>query len=169
MTDQATESRSISDRGFATAARLLLTCRPMLSPPDIALIGIARSLILSRYVPDRHVIGCALRTRSGRIHCGVHLECNVGRIAVCAEAVTIGRAATDGDGYDIDTVVAVYCTSVRTEPSVVAPCGMCREMILDYAPSARVIVPGPTSPRAVQASDLLPGRFDRPREPGLSG
>ncbi len=134
----------------------------MLRASDAALVAVARSLILARFEPHRHVVGCALRTRAGRVHAGVHLECRVGRVAVCVEAVAIGRAATEGDGHEIETIVAVYCTAAEVEPEVVAPCGMCREMISDYAPAARVIVPGANGPRVVRASRLLPGKFARP-------
>jgi len=138
----------------------------MLRASDIALIAVARSLILARFEPDRHAVGCALRTRAGRIHAGVHLECHVGRVAVCAEAVAIGRAATEGDGHAIETIVAVYCTAAGVEPTIVAPCGMCREMISDYAPAARVIMPSADGPRVVRASRLLPERFARPAPGG---
>jgi cytidine deaminase len=134
----------------------------MLRASDAALVAVARSLILARFEPNRHVVGCALRTRGGRVHAGVHLECHLGRIAVCAEAVAIGRAATEGDGHEIETIVAVYCTAADVEPAVVSPCGMCREMISDYAPAARVIVPGVDGPRIVRVSRLLPGKFARP-------
>jgi len=87
----------------------------------------------------------------------VLLECNVWRIAVCAEAVAIGRAATDGDGHDIETIVAVYCAAAGVEPVVAAPCGMCREMISDCVPAARVIMPSANGPRVVRVSRLLPG------------
>jgi cytidine deaminase len=66
----------------------------------------------------------------------VHLEATVGRIAVCAEAIAIGMAATAGD-TEIEMIVAVNRVG-----QVVSPCGMCRELIADYAPDAMVIVPG---------------------------
>lgn len=40
---------------------------------------------------------------------------------------------------------------------------MCREMISDYAPAARVILPGPDGQGIVVViSDLIPMRFARP-------
>ena len=138
----------------------------MLRASDAALVAVARSLIMARFEPHRHVVGCALRTRAGRVHAGVHLECHVGRVAVCAEAVAIGRAATEGDGHEIETIVAVYCTAVGVEPTIVAPCGMCREMISDYAPAARIIMPSADGPRVFRVSPLLPERFARPAPGG---
>lgn len=67
----------------------------VLNADDAVLIEAARAAIAARYRPDWHVVGAALRLRSGEIVTGVHLEANVGRIAVCAEAVAIGRAVTE--------------------------------------------------------------------------
>ena len=129
---------------------------------DHELVAAAREVIRARYKPDWHAVGCAIRTRSGRIHRGVHLECYVGRVTVCAEAIAIGRAVTEGDGEEIETIVAVrQSCSNDAEPRVVAPCGMCREMISDYAPGARVIMPGPEGISAKPISGLLPDKYAR--------
>jgi len=129
---------------------------------DHELVAAAREVIRARYKPDWHTVGCAIRTRSGRIHRGVHLECYVGRVTVCAEAIAIGRAVTEGDGEEIETIVAVRQSSSNdAEPCVVAPCGMCREMISDYAPRARVIMPVPEGMSAKSVSELLPDRYTR--------
>jgi cytidine deaminase len=133
----------------------------MVAPADQELIDAARQIIGLRYKLDQHVVGCALRTRSGRIHVGVHVECYVGRVTICAEAVAIGRAITEGDA-DIDTIVAVRQASAEDrQPDVVAPCGMCREMISDYAPECRVIVPGPGEPTLTSIKALLPEKYLR--------
>ena len=133
----------------------------MLAVADLELIEAARGIIRARYKPGWHAVGCALRTRTGRIHLGVHLECHVGRIAVCAEAIAIGRGATEGD-TDIESIVAVHQSSEKdAAPAVVAPCGMCREMISDYAPEARAIVPGPCGPEVRPISGLLPLKYQR--------
>ena len=133
----------------------------MLRATDLALVEVARDAIRKRYRANWHVVGCALRTRSGRVHVGVHLECHVGRIAVCAEAVAIGRAVTDGDD-DLETIVAVHQSSPDDGlPTVVAPCGMCREMISDYAPDAQVIMPTDGEPELVAIASLLPRKYRR--------
>lgn len=133
----------------------------MLQVIDPALIEAARDAIRKRYKADWHAVGCALRTSSGRVHVGVHLECYVGRIAVCAEAVAIGRAVTDGDD-DIEVIVAVRQSAADDDfPAVVAPCGMCREMISDYAPQARIIMPTDDEPELASIASLLPRRYRR--------
>ena len=128
---------------------------------DQALVAAAQDVIKRRYRPDWHVVGAALRLGSGQIFTGVHLEANVGRIAVCAEAIALGRAITEIGSNDIQTIVAVYHRADGTIV-VVAPCGMCREMISDYAPSATVLVPttdGSFVRRAI--ADLLPAKYMR--------
>ena len=128
-----------------------------LDTADRALIEVARALMKDRYDPGRHEVVAALRTRTGRVHLGVHLECEIGRIAVCAEAIAVGRACTEGEGQEIATIVAVRgMEHPEATPEVIPPCGMCREMIFDYAPNARVIVPGTDGPRVTMIADLLP-------------
>ncbi len=137
-----------------------------ITPEDRALIAAAQRAIVARYRPDWHVVGAALRTRSGRVFTGVHLEANVGRVAVCAEAVALGRAATEAGDTEVDTIVAVYHPAPGAADRavrVVAPCGICRELIADYAPAARVLVPGDGGePVARPVAALLPGKYARP-------
>ena len=122
---------------------------------DHDLIETARQLIAKRYREAHHHIAAALRTRSGRVFSGVHLEAYVGRIAVCGEAVAIGAAATGGD-TDIDTIVAV-----NELGTFVSPCGMCRELISDYSKDAKVIIEREGQPVKVAVSELLPDKYRR--------
>ena len=122
---------------------------------DAELITTARDLIRRRFVEGRHHVGAALRTRSGGVFSGVHLEAYVGRIAVCAEAIAIGAAATAGD-TDIETIVAV-----NERGEIVSPCGMCRELISDYSPSAKVLVRNGDVAIPVAVSELLPHKYQR--------
>ncbi len=92
---------------------------------------------------------------------GVHLDANIGRIAVCAEAVALGQAVTIHGSSDIETIVAVY-HSLNGQIDIVSPCGMCREMISDYAPNARVLMPDDQHGYQVcKISKLLPGKYRR--------
>ena len=114
-----------------------------LTSEDLALIEAAKRLITERYRENRHHIGAALRTRSGKIHTGIHLDTYVGRASVCAEAVAVGTAMAAGDG-DVACIVSVRHPRPREanqEIQVVSPCGICREMLADFAPNSVVIVP----------------------------
>jgi cytidine deaminase len=134
-----------------------------LTEDDRALIEIARALIRERYVENRHHISAALRTRSGKIHTGLHLDTYVGRASVCAEAVAIGTAMAAGD-EDVATIVSVRHPRPREANQtiqVVSPCGICREMLADFAPDCRVIVPVDDGLVRVAPIDLLPNKYFR--------
>jgi cytidine deaminase len=122
---------------------------------DRELIEAARNIIHLRHKPAWHRVGAALRTKSGKVFAAVHVEAYVSRIGVCAEAIAIGMAAAAGDS-DIERIVAVRYTG-----RVVSPCGMCRELIADYAPDALVIVPGEEGEQAVPIGTLLPNKYHK--------
>lgn len=120
---------------------------------DRQLIEAAQAIIALRSKPEAHEVGAALRTRSGKIFSAVNVKANVGRVSVCAEAVAIGMAAAAGD-TNIERIVAV-----DQKGRVISPCGMCREMISDYAPQAEVIVSGGDGLEILKVTDLLPHKF----------
>lgn len=122
---------------------------------DLHLIETAKALIAKRYKEDRHHIAAALRTRSGKIFTGVHIEAYIGRITVCGEAIAIGAAATGGD-TEIDTIVAV-----NELGAIVSPCGMCRELISDYSSQANVIISREGQLVKLKISELLPDKYSR--------
>ena len=122
---------------------------------DKRLVETARQIIKSCFKENYHHAGAALRTKKGKEYSAVHLEANVGRIAVCAEAIAIGMAAAEGDS-DIETIVAVDRLG-----KVISPCGMCRELISDYSPDAKVIIPSRQDEVViVPILDLLPNKYE---------
>jgi cytidine deaminase len=138
-----------------------------LSAADNKLIAAATAAIKRRYRDDWQEVGAALRTRSGKIFTGVNLDAYLGRMAVCAEAVALGRAVVDVGDAGIDMIVAVRHPPPEDEDqaiAVVSPCGACRELIFDYDPKARVIVPNGRSPAAVPIGELLPNKYRRGSE-----
>jgi cytidine deaminase len=131
------------------------------------LIAAATAAIKLRYRHDWQEVGAALRTRSGKIFTGVNLDAYLGRMAVCAEAVALGRAFVDLGDDGIALIVAVRHPPPEQQDqtiAVVSPCGACRELIFDYDPKARVIVPNRTAPVVVPISELLPNKYSRGSE-----
>jgi cytidine deaminase len=139
----------------------------MLSNNDEELIAAATEAITLRYRYDWQEVGAAMRTRDGRIVTGVSIDAYIGRIAVCAEAIAIGRAITENGDHGIETIVAVRHPK-SDEPgkiAVVSPCGICRELIHDYDAKARVIVPDDgKAPKVVTIGELLPNKYKRGSE-----
>jgi cytidine deaminase len=137
-----------------------------LTARDLELIEAASDAIRRRYRNDWQEVGAALRTRSGGIFAGVNLDAYLGRMAVCAEAVALGRAVVDIGETGIDTIVAVRHPRPSEQDqsiTVVSPCGACRELIWDYDRNARVIVPGEPGPTIVTIGELLPNKYRRER------
>jgi len=135
-----------------------------LSKADRELIAAASAAIARRYRDDWQEVGAALRTRSGKIFTGVNLDAYLGRMAVCAEAVALGRAVVDLGDAGIDMIVAVRHPQPQDKDrtiAVVSPCGACRELIFDYDRNARVIVPNGKSPAVVPIAELLPNKYTR--------
>lgn len=135
-----------------------------LNVKDQELIDAATQAIASRYRNDWQEVGAALRTRDGRLVTGVNLDAYVGRGAICAEAVAIGRALTENGDRGIETIVAVRHPKPGEpgEIAVVSPCGACRELIHDYDANARVIVPnGTNGPAVTTIGELLPNKYRR--------
>jgi len=138
-----------------------------LGKADKELIAAAIAAIKTRYRDDWQEVGAALRTRQGTVYTGVNLDAYLGRMAVCAEAVALGRAVVDLGDAGIETIVAVRHPPPYEKDqtiTVVSPCGACRELIFDYDRNARVIVPNGKTPTAVPIADLLPNKYSRGTE-----
>jgi cytidine deaminase len=135
-----------------------------LSKADKELIAAATAAIKQRYRDDWQEVGAALRTRSGKIFAGVNLDAYLGRMAVCAEAVALGRAFVEVGDDGIEKIVAVRHPPPYEKDqaiTVVSPCGACRELIFDYDPKAYVIVPNGKTPGVVPIAELLPNKYRR--------
>ena len=163
------EVRTLIRLGLEGAGEVKRQAKPQakLTKSDRELIAAATAAIKQRYRDDWQEVGAALRTRSGKIFTGVNLDAYLGRMAVCAEAVALGRAVVDVGDAGIDTIVAVRHpppTEKDQTIAVVSPCGACRELIFDYDPKARVIVPNGKSPSVVQIGELLPNKYSRGSE-----
>ena len=141
----------------------LVTPPPEMSAQDIRLLEIAQTLLARVWVHGRHEVATALRAADGKIYTGVHLEGSCRRSSICAEGVALGTARAGlepGSPLLIDTVV-----SVQIKPAdrfrIIAPCGVCRELISDYSPETKIWITAETGIIAVAALDLLPHKTRR--------
>ncbi|MCK4277514.1 MAG: cytidine deaminase [Phycisphaerae bacterium] len=131
-------------------------CPPFLplDDDDRKLIAAAAEVLAERYDADKQTVAAAVLCDSGRIYTGVNLDSS-GR-GPCAEPVAIGAAVTAGDTA-IRKVVAVCKCGPKYE--VLSPCGNCRQIMLDYAPDAMVILADDAQPVKAPARALLPGPY----------
>ena len=134
-----------------------------MSVEDVRLLEIAQGLLARVWVHGRHEVATALRTADGSVYTGVHVEGSCRRSSICAEGVALGTARAGlepGAPLRVDTVV-----SVQIKPAgqfrIIAPCGVCRELISDYSPDTRIWITSDVGIHAVAALDLLPYKTRR--------
>ena len=121
---------------------------------DDDLVARAVELLDRRYVPGRHTVAAAVRTRSGAIYVGVNIE---GIHTPCAEPVAVGAAVTAGES-SIEAMVAVGRRGSTYH--LLAPCGTCRQLLFDYAPRGYALVPGRDGRwKRLSAQEALPSPF----------
>lgn len=125
-----------------------------LTDDDRELVELARQTVdANTDGPDGvYTMGAAVRGADGRMYAGINLYHFTG--GPCAELVALGRARADG-ARELTTIVAVG----NEGRGVVGPCGRDRQILVDYHPTIRVILPTPDGPRSVLATDLLPGAY----------
>jgi cytidine deaminase len=130
---------------------------------DVRLLEIAQALLARVWVQGRHEVATALRAADGHVYTGVHVEGSCRRSSICAEGVALGnaRAGLEPESpLKIDAVV-----SVQIKPAgqfrIIAPCGVCRELISDYSPDTRVWMTGDAGVIADGALNLLPHKTRR--------
>jgi cytidine deaminase len=101
-------------------------------------------------------VGAALLTRGGEIISGANVESASYGLTCCAERVALFRALTDGKRNFIAVAV------VARTPGGPMPCGACRQLLAEYAPTAKVWVADSRAPgkiREFSVRRLLPSAF----------
>ena len=96
-----------------------------------------------------YTMGAAVRATDGRVFVGVNLYHFTG--GPCAELVALG-AARAGGAAEITHIVAVG----NHGRGPVGPCGRDRQVLLDYHPGVRVLLPTAQGLRSVTVEDLMP-------------
>lgn len=124
------------------------------TPDETELIDLARRTIdeTTDAGPDEdgvHTMGAAVRAADGRTFVGVNVYHFTG--GPCAELVALG-AARAGGAKEITHIVAVGNHS----RGLIGPCGRDRQVLLDYYPNIRVILPTREGVRSVDIADLVP-------------
>ncbi len=98
-----------------------------------ALVQTAIDATRFAYIPYSHYpVGAALRAVDGTVYSGCNVENSSYPVTICAERVALVKAVSEGQrAFDVIAVVT---------PNGGSPCGMCRQMLYEFAPSLRVIL-----------------------------
>jgi cytidine deaminase len=129
---------------------------------DHQLIAAASDVLRRNFELGRHQVGAAIRTQDGRVYTGVHVGSR--RINVCAEEVTLGTALSAGERR-FAAVASVIMMSAEDTPTVVSPCGVCREVLAFYEPGMTVVFLDEGRLRKSAVHELLPGAYVNPGDP----
>jgi cytidine deaminase len=123
-----------------------------LDPSDSELIEVARTLV-ERYSDNSiHTVAAAIRDSDGSIHTGLNLYHFTG--GPCAELVALANARAAG-ARTLVTIVAVGSDG----RGVIAPCGRDRQVLADYYPGIRVLIPTGHGIKVASVEDILPLAF----------
>lgn len=110
------------------------------------------------YIPYSHFgVGAALQDATGHIHHGCNIENAAYGPTNCAERTALFRAIADGCAPRSFAALAV----VGDTEMPIAPCGVCRQVILELcAPDMPVVLGNMKGDmKVVTVSDLLPHAF----------
>ncbi len=121
------------------------------------LLEAAREVLEKAYVPySGFRVGAALLTGNGAVFSGANVENASYGLTICAERAAVAAAvAAEGPGLKIEAL-AVVCEALQA----CAPCGACRQVILEFGPQALIIYPGPDGrPVKKPLAELLPAAF----------
>lgn len=98
-----------------------------------ALVQAAISASGRAYAPySSYPVGAALRAADGTIYTGCNVENAAYPACICAERTALVKAVSEGERrFDMLAVVTRNAGS---------PCGVCRQMLYEFAPHLRVII-----------------------------
>lgn len=105
------------------------------------------------YSPYSHYkVGAALLTTSGKIYTGCNIENVAYTPSNCAERTAIFKAVSEGEREFAAIAVATS--------NGVAPCGVCRQVMREFAPNLAIIMGDIEGHyQVVSLNDLLPHSF----------
>lgn len=104
---------------------------------------------------SHHKVGAAIKLSDGRIFGGCNVENSSYGATVCAERVAIQKAVSES-GKIVVTDVLVVTDSDPAWP----PCGMCRQVIAEFGPKARIITGNlQGNLKSLKLAELFPQAF----------
>ena len=109
------------------------------------------------YAPySNFTVGAALLTKAGKVYQGCNIENASYGLTICAERNAIFHAVAEGHTHDFVRIVIAG----RSEDFCV-PCGICRQVMQEFAPDLTVIcLNGKGEAKTFALKELLPYGFD---------
>ena len=107
------------------------------------------------YCPYSHLaVGAALECADGTVFTGCNIENAAFSPTICAERTAVAKAVSEGHTDFVRIVVAGRCESFCV------PCGVCRQVLREFAPDMEIICLNSKGEEQVfTLSELLPHSF----------
>lgn len=111
------------------------------------------------YAPySRYQVGAAIATKSGRVFTGCNVENASLGATICAERGAVMQMIAAGEREPI------ACAVVTGDEEPASPCGICRQVLAEFAPDMPIVLVGQGSKdgetgRVVGLGELLPLQF----------
>ncbi len=118
------------------------------------LVKMAETAREHAYAPySKFRVGAALLAESGKVYVGCNVENATYGATICAERAAVCAMVAAGE----TKLLAVAVFSDASPPAT--PCGICRQVLAEFADDARVVVATPLLQRELSLAALLPDRF----------
>jgi cytidine deaminase len=127
------------------------------------LIEVAREVRHRAYAPySKYFVGAAILTKTGKVFAGCNFENATFGATICAERNAIGQMIAAGERHP------VACAVVTAGPRGGSPCGICRQVLWEFASDMPIALVG-EGPRGLSRRDttlkkLLPDGFRLKRD-----
>lgn len=118
------------------------------------LVEKAYEALENAYAPySNFKVGAALLTEDGKVFTGCNVECASFGGTNCAERTAVFKAVSEG--YKKYTAIAV----VGTSHEHTYPCGICRQVLNEFAPDIDIILDNHGEALVVNLKEMLPYGF----------
>ncbi len=138
----------------------------LLSPQDLELVHLARQSTINAYAPySKFRVAAVARLNNGAILSGTNQENASYPIGICAERSLLATIGGLYPNVAVETMAISYKSLTGVDDKGVAPCGMCRQSLAEYAKrtnhSIRLLLTGQCGEILIieNADSLLPLGF----------
>lgn len=118
------------------------------------LVEAARAAQKRAYAPySKYHVGAAILTNTGEIVAGCNVENATFGATICAERTAIAKMVASGERHPI------ACAVVTEGPKPGSPCGICRQVLYEFADDMRIVLVAGKAKRETTLATLLPDGF----------
>ena len=117
----------------------------------------ARKLAYAPY--SNFTVGAALLTKSGKIYTGCNIENASFSPTNCAERTAFFKAISEGEREF--EAIAVVGANEGEDSDFCAPCGVCRQVMLEFCDADfKIVLKNKQEQKVFSLSELIPHSFD---------